>query len=470
MGAITIEFDNTLQQSDIIVPLTSSSKNEAGENYNDTGLTDKAQTAVFGIQVPLVMINNTVIDFDSVRYFSLKSIGRIPELTMTVEDRYQLINTLDKIGQDNEVRVQIIPRFDNAYKKVNLTFYISSVKVNGTNIQLTATYKVPKLFSSEFKSYGNITTYDLFKTIATETSLGFAANIISTNDSRYVYCDNKSLLSLMENEIQYSDAPDTIIDWWIDIWNNINLVDVKERYENVDSDDDMKVWVAGQLHEMTIDNEIEPEQMTAVINDYPGFAMSELYVTKYITNVKPGGQIANGSDKVYNIYNEIGKENLDYLVQDGDIKNDIFTSYEYVGENMCEYNYLLSKSLRPGFFQKMNSDTITVTLQSPLLGLMRGHKVNFMHYINDDKIENKLSTLEHMGLIDRNVESNIELSKYDLRDTENENSNNGQFVLDRTVSGQYLITGINIIYNNFKWEYVLTLAKSAITKPKLVNE
>jgi hypothetical protein len=469
MGIIALEFDNTLKQSDIIVPLVSSSKNEAGEDYNDTGHTDVAQTSVFGVLMPLIMINNTVIDFDSVQYFSLKSTGRTPELMITVDDKYELINNIDKIGQDNEVRVQILPKFDNAYKKINLTFYITNTNVMGSQIQLTAVYKVPALMSSEFKSYGSINTYNLFKTIATETELGFASNIVDSLDSRYIYCNNMNRLSLMENEIQYSAAPDTILDWWIDLWNNINLADIRERYEAVDPDDDIKVWIGNNTNNVTADVEIIPEEITAVLTDLPGMRTSELFVKKYENIVMPGGQVSEGSDKVYSIYNDAGNDCLEYLVQDGDIKNDIITTFEYVGEFMGEYNYMLSKNLRTGFFQKMNSEIVNVTLKTPLLGLMRGHKVNFVHYVNDSKIENKMKSLEDEGLIDRNVESNVPLSEYELEEDDSDDANDGKFKVDKTVSGQYLITGVDISYSNMEWDYKLTLAKSAATKPNLIN-
>ena len=68
MSQITVEFDNTLQKSDIIVPLLSSSKAEGNDTHTNE-YTDKAQTAVFGIKVPLIMINATVIDFNAVQYF-----------------------------------------------------------------------------------------------------------------------------------------------------------------------------------------------------------------------------------------------------------------------------------------------------------------------------------------------------------------------------------------------------------------
>ena len=281
MSIITLELDNTLEKSSIIMPLLSSSQSEAGENYNDTNITDKALTSVFGIQTPLIMINTTVIDFDAIKYFNMKSVGRLPELVMIVEDRFELINNIDKPSNDNEVRIQILPRFDNAYKKIILTFFISNIQVTGSLLRLTCTYKLSSLISSKFKTFGEIDTYTLFKNIAIDTKLGFATNIAQLDDSRYIYCDNKSYLELMNDEIQYSTANNNIIDWWIDLWDNINLADIKERYNSVDNDDDIQIWISGQLNEITADIEIVPIKTPAVLTTLPHTNNSELYVKSY---------------------------------------------------------------------------------------------------------------------------------------------------------------------------------------------
>jgi hypothetical protein len=462
MSIVTVEFDNTLEKSDIVMPIMSSSKSEAGDDYQDNSQSEIAQTSVFGIQVPLIMINTTVIDFDSIHYFELKSNGPTPELIMTVEDRYELITNIDKPSHDNEVRIQIIPRFDNAYKKINLTFFINDIDVTGSMIKLTCLYKLPLLMSSQYKAFGEIDTYSLFKTIASEIKLGFATNVAALNDKRFVYCDNRSLHSLLDSEITFANATEHIMDWWIDFWDNVNLVDIKERYLAVDPDDDIKIWVAGETRENRKDGEIIPNEVVAVLNNHPSVNNSELFVKEYTIKNNPGQQAALGSDKVYGIYADVNNEYSDYLIQDGDIKNDIFAKYDYLGENYGEYNYLFAKCLRAGYLQKINSETIKVTLKSPLLGLMRGHRVNFIRYVNDDYLEGKMKSLEEAGVIDRNVESNIPLEEYELNDEETkDNKNDGKFRLDKTTSGQYLIIAVELLFTNNEWEYVLTLARPA---------
>ena len=464
MSQIKTEFDSTLTKSEIVMPLLSSSKAEGGDAHNNE-YTDKAQTSVFGIQVPLIMINNTIIDFDAVQYFELKSEGKLPELTMIVEDRYQLIVNIDKPGIDNEVRVQVLPRFDDTYKKINLTFYINSIRVTGSLIKLTCSYKVSSLTSSRFESFGELDTYSMFKNAAESTGLGFASNIGECNDKRYIYCDNKSYLELLNEEIQFSNTSEHILDYWIDFWDNINLVDIQERYLAIDSNDDIMIWTTGQIYEVTVDNEPTPIKIPAVMHNNPIHGTSELFVKHYSIDNNSGSQVSKGSDKVYSVYEDEKSEYLDYLLQDGDVQSDIFTKYEYLGENYGEYNYLLSKSIREGFLQKINTEKIKVTLNAPLLGLMRGHKVNFIRYVNDDKIENKFKTLEEAGIIDRNVESNIPLEDYEIEDI----NSSGNFRLDRTVSGQYLITSINIQYTNNEWNYILNLIRPSKDKPKILK-
>jgi hypothetical protein len=296
MGQILLEFDNTLEFSDIIMPLLSSSPAEGGDGVRPN--VDKLQTSVFGIQVPLISINSTVIDFDSVNYFSLSCEGPVPTLSMMVEDKYQLIQNVDKPRQDNEVRIQILPRFDDAYKKINMTFHIASINVVGQYISMTCTYKVPPFISSRIEAMGELDTYTLFKKAATDTGLGFATNIAQGDDIRYVYCCNKSWEDLLIEEIQQSGKDQQMLDWWVDYWNNINLVDIYDRYTTIDKDDDMMIWIAGELKEMDVDNDVKPQQVVATVHDHPGHKNSELYVTDYQIKTNPGTQAANGSDKV----------------------------------------------------------------------------------------------------------------------------------------------------------------------------
>ena len=100
MAIIQVKFDNTLQQSEIRIPLTNSSQTEAGNTYTNNQV-EMQQTHIYGIQAPLIMINTIVVNFSDVISFELTCEKAMPEVRMTVHDRYNLSTMLDTPSIDN---------------------------------------------------------------------------------------------------------------------------------------------------------------------------------------------------------------------------------------------------------------------------------------------------------------------------------------------------------------------------------
>lgn len=465
MGQIFVEFDNQLKQSEIVVSLQLSSKDESGEYY-EGNKADVQQTAVYGIQAPIIQINNTFIDVGNIINFSLKSMNELPEVSIEVKDPKGYLQNLDTTGMDNELRIQILPKFDEAYKKIDLTFYLDNIRINNGLVKARGSYKVPKFTSSQFKALGQLNTYNLFKNVATETSLGFATNISSNDaDKRYVYCPYKSYKNILDEEIKRGGNQTEIYDYWVDFWNNINLVDIYDRYNTKDQEKDMQVWVSTQRNEVIEGSKIEPHQTLALLTNLPNDRSSELYITEYHIHNNTGLSTIGGTDRVFSIYKDKDKTYTDTLVQDGDVKKDIFINYKYLGEVFGEYDYLLQPCLRDSFLQKINSETIEVTLANPLLGLMRGHKVNIGIYIIDETMRAKKEEMKKTGLLNE-VQTDLPIPE----DISGDDDTLGKFELDKKVSGQYLIIGCNIQYFQNKWSYKLILSRPAKDKPKILNE
>lgn len=467
MARIEVKFDNTLQQSNIIIPLANSSRAEAQEAYTENKPSVQ-QTHIYGIQAPLIMINKIVVDFSDVISFELKNEKILPEVHLIVNDRYNLTTILDTPSLDNELRIQILPKFEDKYKKINLTFFITKMKIDNGEVQITGEYKLSNFTSNNFKSFGKINPYKLCQTIAQETQLGFATNVADNTElERYIYCDNKSYKDLLRDEISKSCTTTQIFEYWIDWWNNLILVDIMERYNAIDPDDELLIWIAGQNKEMEEGAEIEPTQVISSFTNHPSQTSNELFVKTYQICNSPGPSTKKGTDKVFSVY-ECGKgEYLDYLVQDGDVKKDIFKKLEYLGETYGDHNYLLSSKMHESFKQKMASnETIEIELKSPLLGVMRGNRTNFLWYINDSATENMQDNLQEMGCTVEDPQSNIPLDENNVEDM----NQNGSFVLDKTISGQYLITKCNMKYQDQQWKYVVTISRPTSAKPKLINE
>lgn len=469
MGQIYLKFDNQIKHKEINIPLTNSSVAEAGDNYvyNKEGI---QQTNIYGILAPIIMINNIVVDFLDVLQFSLRSTSALPQVFFSVQDRYKLTQTIDTPGKDNELAIQILPPFDNAYKKINLTFYITSLNIDGEIITGTGVYKSPKLLSSQFKCFGQHTTYEIFESIAKELKLGFATNCDNNiNDKRYMYCDYKSYQELLNDEINKSFSDESIVyDWWIDLWDNINLVNILERYKTKDKQDDMMIWVSGQPNEMIEGVKVVPFKVPAKLNNHPADANTELHVSNYETINKTSSQIS-GTDMIYSVYEENIKEYKDHYVADGDPKNDLFYKYEYLGEVYGDYNYLLYEKYRQFFLKKINTEQIKVITKTPLLSLMRGQKVDFAWYINDSGYEDRLYNYKKQNIIQSNPLPEL---NDDLPEDEQAkyNPTNGEFKIDKSVSGQYMINGVDIKYEDGEWFCELYLIRPAQDKPKILND
>jgi hypothetical protein len=128
----------------------------------------------------------------------------------------------------------------------------------GTKLYISGIYKIPELYCSRLKSYGEITTYDYITQIANDTSLGLASNLSNTEDKRYIYCNNINYVDSIDREIKFGGNESVILDSWIDYWNYINIVDIFERYNSIDSD--LKLWVTKtKIMDVTTTTKNEPE-------------------------------------------------------------------------------------------------------------------------------------------------------------------------------------------------------------------
>ena len=204
MALIEVKYDPSLKQSEIIARLDNSSPEEAGENYEKNPI-EIQQTSLYGIQCPIIAINNIMVAVDDILNFELDDTKHEPSVSMCIYDRKQLIQYLNAPENDNELRVQILPPFEDVYKKIDLTFFITSFRMGNNNeLYINANYKSPGFVSSRFKSFGEISLYKLCDSIASEIQLGFATNIEDMDDKRYVYCPYTSYKNSIEKEISHS--------------------------------------------------------------------------------------------------------------------------------------------------------------------------------------------------------------------------------------------------------------------------
>lgn len=453
MAQITVKYDPTIVIEEITEPMYAVSQNE----MPGAGNSEVQQTKITGIVAPLIKVNNILILWNKVTRFELSSTGFLPELSFTFKDDLGFTKSLDQPGNDNLVLIQILPPFEDAYKKINLRFFIDNVTIKGDKVSISAKYNVPSLYQDKLQSLGKLTTYNYIDKIASDCELGFASNIEDVEDERYIYLRNTNYLNSIKNEIKKSGTEECILDTWIDFHNYIVLCDIFERYNAID--DEIKIWTAPST---VIDTEnngkpIMAKEEDAVLSNSVGALNTQLYISDYTVNNEAGKNIRFGTDKVIQSYYIDKCEPSSLLIQDGDVKRDTFVKTVYMGEIFGEYDYFKNEYCRNAFIQKINTNTIEVSLKTPLLGLERGGRVNILWYeinplINSIKNENDIQT--------------------NIPESPNENKGDDQFTLNKQVSGQYLIIGTRIQYKmvNNEWRYTLILSRPANQVNKYLSD
>lgn len=467
MSTISVQHDPVLEIPEIVTQLMNTSSEESGAEGNTTGT---LQTKIMGIMCPIIALNGVVVDFADIVDFELDSNGRTPMCSVVFKDRNNYFTQYTAPGTSNILQVQILPPFDDAYTKINLMFYCTKFSVTNGYVSVSGQYKLLGFTDSRFKCFGEITTWDFCDAITNEIGLGFASNVASSDDMRYIYCNYQSYKDKLDAEIGNSYSSDSqVFDWWVDFWNYLVLCDIYERYNTEDSEDDMMVWISTRTDDSTIDSdEVEALETICVLNNHPSYENTELYVKSYSKVNNTYLNYYNGTSKLVSVYSESSRDYVDNIVMDGDITNDEFMRYEYAGEYYGNYNYIFAKQCRNIYLNKMNSETLNVVLTHPLLGISRGDQIRFVWYDNNRADVYQREILEENEGIPTTNELDLGwLGEY-VNDTSNIDDDINPLNVNLEVSGQYTVVGQSIKFSNSAWEYILKLTRPASRKPKLL--
>jgi len=466
MAQILVVRDPIIQQTPIIHTLTSTSTDEMGEEtFSPHNI---KQTKVFGILMPIIALNDISVDWMDVITFALDGVEAIPMVKFEFKDRKGLLKQYSQPGNDNELRIQILPPVDNTYKKIDLTFLVTNINIDNGVVRGEATYKLSKFTDSQFKALGQLTTYDLFDKVSTETGLGFASNVEATEDQRYMSCQYESYKDLIKKEMPKSGSSEAhVFDWWIDFWNNLTLCDLYDRVNNEDSEDDMQIWTVLDPNSATIQDDPETVLATAYYTNHPDYEGSDLHVSDFEIENAPT-TTGSGNEIALSVYEENKHEYIDHYIADGDIEKNKFIKFEYAGEVYGDYNYLLAEKCRQVFLRKVKSEIVVIHTRHPQIGMMRGMQCRFVWYDNNSQDAYSRENLTEAGVIEK--EDTVLQQMGWLKDWQTESTDIRPMVLNLQVSGQYTCIGQYITYADHQWDCWLYLIRPASKRPKLIVE
>lgn len=435
---INIRYDNTLPDIEVVQPLYPTSAEADGID------TEAADTRVNGVICPVVKFNNKTLIWKSIVSLSIASVGPLPTLSLVFYDDDNASTLLDTPGPDNTVVVVVTPPFEGIYKKIKLRFYIKDIHTDiyTKKVSCEGVYYCDGLNDCSLMAYGKESTSTFLESECKKLKLGYCTNIDDTEDERYIYSDNRPWVDLVSRTVKEGGKSDRVLSWWIDMWNNVNLVDIYDRYLG-QKDDNLTVF--NTLNHFTTDASIEdkPVEIPAVITNNMYSKTSPLYCSKFDLINSNSKNRKKGTDRVITTYDAERDLSTDILLQDGSgVKENIFKTYSYNGEYIGEDtgSWLEAPEYQSLIEQKMCNFAIKVQLPKPCFGLMRGGRVNVEWY-------DESNTTSVIYDANRGMETNIPLSDDGVTDN-TDMSEPGTQRLNMKISGQYYIVSSEITYHS----------------------
>ena len=208
-----------------------------------------SNTATAGISYPVICINNYVIRQEEIDYMEIICDGLLPSiyLQITTTSDNLIYKDPPKDGDIISVFIRtttdvIVPlRCDFLIKKNNTGNKIKSNQPLNNKMILSGVLFIPGIYS-EISSYGKIgTSKEVLQNVAEKLNIGFATNEFNNLSDKQLWISPKqSLKTFINNVTEHSWLDEqSFFKSWIDIYYNLNFINVNKMLISNDSEIDI---------------------------------------------------------------------------------------------------------------------------------------------------------------------------------------------------------------------------------------
>lgn len=432
------------------------------------------------IFVPLVKLNNYVLELHEITWFKLYCDRFTPYLDITVDDIHNKIQFNDVPGLDNVITVVIIAPVDGVYKKIHMDFYITNVSYTGSTISYTAELKLLPLEKTrleQIKFYHpspgcpakfcqlgpneHPTTYEFLHVLALDCGLGFAA----TQQTKEVKDDKWRIASSEKNKnliIKHTafggTSEEEIFDSWVDLFGFLTMVNVPwVMNENVKPNElgiiAMHNTIAQDI-ELNIPSASKGMVHRTLTNINKMSALNNMMIESWENIVSTDANFNKGTLNTYNVFKPKGnggENSVDTnqikqveMSQDG-VKNADKYEFErttFTGVEQCRLNGTqMQKQYHDKYFEKIRSKMLKVTLSLPNLGIERGTLINIAIFEYSMTNKRKIVSSATSMLGDESADDPGNNMWGDILEPENP-------ILNPAVSGMYYVDGMDFEYDS----------------------
>ncbi len=372
--------------------------------------------------------------------------------------------------KDGDIASVYIRSNVSVYKPIRMDFNILSVDSNVSTeskgdlivFSILAECRVPGFYSDVCKSFRGKTSYETLFEVSQDLNLGFATNDPNLTDAMTWICPNISYYNFIR-DVSISSYKDdrSFYATWVDIYYNLNFININNQLEAFDVNQTVKVQVGGAKgaanDTLFPGIELRTTDLPLLITNAPYYAGYPFYINGY-TLISESGNITNKMGYIQDLqfYDEnlqykkkISEKAVNYTIQattTENIKENMIlqrgraSEKEYLGEIRTNWMGILDAGpdgqVHPNYFQArvqnpLNlSDVTKFTLQVQTLsyfaGFYRGQCIPVAIYSTE-----KGPRMENTGI---------------SNDQKAEHSDG--MVLDQFLSGNYVLMGYSIAWNS----------------------
>lgn len=272
-------FSSTILLDELSLPASSSNESEKFENLS-------------GLQYPIIKINDYIISLAEMDSFNIDCNGFLPTVTLRCTFAHQVFISRE-MPKDGDIMSVAIVNKSNFFNIIRNDYVITNVISSETNAEGTSRYTmtffghlfVPGMSSAKLTISYEGTSMEAMMDCARILGLGFATNEEYTDDKQIWLGGRSKIHEYIQKTVKRAWKDEqSFFDTWIDIYYNLNFVNVNRQLMSTEESVEMGVWLNAVDHEYTFGdsmNKAAEVTVPKVFSNYMNYRPSSFFITSW---------------------------------------------------------------------------------------------------------------------------------------------------------------------------------------------
>lgn len=194
---------------------------------------------------PLVWINDMFIPPSAIINIELDLTGFLPNFSLSISNDFEEFSSIS-MPKKQDILSILIRDEASEFEPIKANFTIDTISAFTGSVLLSGDLFIPNFENQICVSFNNKTSHEVLENIALELGLGFATNDDVTNDKQTWIIPFRRYSEFLSKISDYIYKEESMIyfEIFIDIYYNLNLVNVPKLFENGEEDETIETFVS----------------------------------------------------------------------------------------------------------------------------------------------------------------------------------------------------------------------------------